>query len=89
MKIAKTVGPLIDKLANNIFMSYREILLDKPIDYIVPAIWGAKKNGGIDKTQKEINQQVVPVVKGIFNLLHVNDLSSSQEYAIGYLSLED
>ncbi len=54
MKISKVVGPLIDKTVNDIFVSYREKLVTGPITYIVPAVWGARKEGEPDRTQKEI-----------------------------------
>lgn len=36
-------------------------IIKMPITYIVPAIWGAKKDGELTAAQKEINEQVAPL----------------------------
>ena len=85
MKITKVIGPLIDKTANEIFMSFHARLLTEPITYIVPAVWGAKKEGELEDTQKEMNTQIIPVIKELFDALKIQDLSGAQQYAIGFL----
>ena len=85
MKIARLIGPLIDKTAKEIFMTYQTRLLTQPISYIVPAVWGAKKEGELEDTQKEINRQIIPVIKELFAALESKDLDAPQEYAIGFL----
>jgi len=87
MKIARLIGPLIDKTAKEIFMSYQTRLLTQPISYIVPAVWGTKKEGELEDTQKEINRQIIPVIKELFAALESKDLDAPQEYAIGFLIL--
>ena len=71
MKITKVIGPLIDKTANEIFMSYHARLISEPITYIVPAVWGAKKEGELEDTQKEMNRQFIPVIKELFDSLKI------------------
>ena len=85
LNLAKTIGPLIDNTASEIFASYKTKLLTEPITYIVPAVWGAKKDGELTATQKEINKQVVPVITKIFESLDVKGLNSAQQFAIGFL----
>jgi hypothetical protein len=85
MRIARIIGPLADKTSNEVFISYREKLLTKPITYIVPAVWGAKKDGELEDAQKEINIKIVPVINELFDALGIKDLSRAQEYAIGFL----
>jgi len=85
MKITRLIGPLIDKTAKEIFMTYQTRLLTQPISYIVPAVWEAKKEGELEDTQKEINRQIIPVIKELFAALESKDLDAPQEYAIGFL----
>jgi hypothetical protein len=85
MKISMIIGPLIDKSVTEIFATYKMKLLSEPITYIIPAVWGAKKDGELTDKQKEINMQVAPIIKRIFEILDLKDLSGAQEFAIGFL----
>jgi len=75
MEIARIIQPLIDKTTREIFGLYQMKLLTEPITYIVPAVWGAKENGKLAATQKEINEQVAPVIRKIIELLQLDKLS--------------
>ena len=85
MQIADIIGPMIEKAVWDIFVSYRVELLSEEITFIIPAIWGAKKDGELTSTQKAINEQIAPVIKRIFELLDIRDMDSSQEFALNYL----
>lgn len=85
MQIADIIGPMIEKAVWDIFVGYRVELLSEDITFVIPAIWGAKKDGELTLTQKAINGQIVPVIKRIFELLDIRDLDSSQEFALNYL----
>jgi hypothetical protein len=85
MQIADIIGPLIEKAVWDIFVSYRVELLSAEIIFIIPAIWGAKKDGELTSTQRAINEQIVPVIERIFELLDIRGLDSSQEFALNYL----
>ena len=67
-RISKIIAPLIDKTANDIFRSHCKELLEKPITYIIPAIWGKDVNGELTLTQAEINDKIVPVMERILGL---------------------
>jgi hypothetical protein len=82
---ARMIEPLINELVTDIFINYREQLMDEAATYIVPAIWGAKQDGQLDSAQKEIYRKAVPVIEGIFNSLNLKDLSASQAFAIRFL----
>lgn len=84
-KISKTIGPMIEDTVMEIIRSYKMELLRGPVDYIVPAVWGAKKSGGLDATQKEIHTQFSPVVDRIIDLFHIKDISEPQKFAIRFL----
>jgi hypothetical protein len=85
MEIAKVIGPLIDDAAKEIFASYQMKLLTEPLTYIIPAVWGAKKDGELTPTQKEISRQIVPVIEQIIQSLRFKELTGAQEFAIGFL----
>jgi hypothetical protein len=85
MKIARIIRPLMDKVVKEIFDLYKIKLLTEPITYIVPAVWGAKKDGELTATQKEINEHIVPVIRKILESFQLRELSEAQEFAIGFL----
>lgn len=86
--ITRIIRPLIDKIAHDIFFSYKLELLIGTMDYIVPAVWGEKKDGQHDSTQQEIYRKVFPVIRTVLNSLELKDLSPSQEFAIDFLIRE-
>ncbi|HEX7534031.1 MAG TPA: hypothetical protein VF343_02155 [Syntrophales bacterium] len=85
MQIADIIGPMIEKAVWDIFVGYRVELLSEEITFIIPAIWGAKKDGELTATQKAINEKIAPVINRIFELLDIKDLDSCQEFALNYL----
>ena len=85
MNIARIIGPLIDKTVKEVFDLYKTNLLSEPITYIVPAVWGARKDGELTATQKKINKQIAPVIRNVFDSLQLKSLSGTQEFAIGFL----
>jgi len=82
---ANTISRCIDKMAWDIFSSFRMELLVEPITYIVPAVWGAKKDGELTPLQEKIHGRINPQIHGIFDMLELKGLTSSQEYAVKYL----
>ena len=85
MRVPRVVEPLLNKAALDIVDSYRGKLLTKPISYIVPAIWGVKEKGKIDKVQKEIYQHVTPLMEEIFDSLNLEFQNASQKFTVDYL----
>ena len=88
MKIARDIRPLICRIADNIFRSYTAELMANPTDYIVPAVWGGKKDGELAPSQKEIKQKIPSVIIEIAQLFEFRELSRAQAFAIGYLVRE-
>lgn len=85
MKIARIIGPLIDKTAQDIFTSYNEELLTERRTYIVPAIWGAKKEGELTASQDDIHKKITPVLNEIMASLALKEVSGAQKFAIGFI----
>ena len=84
-EISKIVAPLIDKTANDIFMSHCNELLEKPITYIIPAIWGKDVNGELTLTQAKINDKIAPVMERILQMFEFKHSNGQQEFAFEYL----
>jgi len=84
-EISIIIAPLIDKTANDIFMSHCDELLEKPITYIIPAIWGKDVNGELTLTQKKINEIIAPVMERILGLFKFKHSGGEQEFAFEYL----
>jgi hypothetical protein len=87
-RIAQTIGPMIYTETQKIFELFAVDLLNEPIAYIVPAIWGAKKDGELTPIQQQISKSVVPVISRALTDLQADRLSSAQQFAIGYLIRE-
>ena len=85
IQIAKAIGPLLDDTANDIVLKHGRVLVDEPITYIVPAVWGAKKDGELTPLQTEIHRQISPVVEKACVCFGMKGLSESQQFALGYL----
>jgi len=85
MRIAGAIGPLIEEAVRDVFATYRPVLVSEPITYIVPAVWGAKKDGELTEAQKEIHARINPVIEKIFRSLEMIDLECDQEFALYFL----
>jgi len=87
-RLAKKIGPRLNKLANELFRTHMNELVNQPRIYVVPGIWGAKKDGVLTQTQKEIHDQVKPVLKAVLAELDLDRLNPEQHYAVEYLVRE-
>ncbi|KPA19467.1 hypothetical protein MHK_000317 [Candidatus Magnetomorum sp. HK-1] len=85
LEIARKIGPLIDEITNKIFMDHRDTLIREPITYIVPAVWGAIKDGKLTRVQKDINRRFDPVVHKVLSHLVPESATPAQRYAIAYI----
>ncbi|MBF0497321.1 MAG: hypothetical protein HQK58_12230 [Deltaproteobacteria bacterium] len=85
LKISRAVGPLIEKTAIEIFTAYYQELLTEPVTYIVPAIWGASKEGQLTVSQRHISQKISPIIEEIISLFGFDGLTGAQKFALVYL----
>jgi hypothetical protein len=85
LRLARGVESRVDRLANEIFVQYKELLLIQNITYIVPAVWGAAKEAELTAEQKEINGKAVPVLKEMLTVLDFRGLDPEQEFALIYI----
>lgn len=87
-KITKIIGPLIGEAANRVATEHFTTLATKPVDYIIPAVWGVKHNGELDAAQEQINRQINPVIQAAIDELQLKSISKSQEFAVEFLIRE-
>lgn len=85
LEIAGNVGPLIEKTATEIFLTYQYELFRKPFTYIIPAVWGVKKNGELSHVQKEISAKIAPIIDDAIEAFGFEKLTAAQEFALGYM----
>jgi hypothetical protein len=84
-KITSVIGPLVENLAKEIFTGYSTHLVNRPLTYIVPGVWGASAEGELSVSQKEIFLKVSPVVEQIIAAFAFEKLNDPQKFALGYL----
>ncbi len=83
--MAAAISPLLDTVAHRVFMEHHQTLLSHPIQYVVPAVWGAQKEGPLDEVQHAIHQLVLPVVQQALEKMRILDLDEDQRFAVNYL----
>ena len=76
------IKPMLTQVINDTVAAYLMILIRKPIDYIVPAVWGIKHNEAIDGIQSEIYKKINPTVLSVREMLVGADRNLSRELAI-------
>ncbi len=85
MRITRVIAPLLDELTNSLFRENNALFLSKPLDYIVPAVWGAKMDGALDTAQQQIHVRIQPVLEQVVTALALQQVDDAQEYAIRYI----
>lgn len=85
MSISRAIRPMVDKVTLEVFTEFKETLMNEPVTYIIPAVWGAKENGEMTEVQIEINRRVAPVVEGVVDALGLQALDEAQEFAIAFI----
>lgn len=84
-RLGKSMGDRIDRLAHEIFVSHRAVLFFEHATYIVPAVWGAKKEGVLTAVQKDINSRVEPVIRELMNELGLTNPTEDQKFAVEFM----
>ena len=85
LSTANRVGGQANKLAWDTFSTFRSELLAEPLTFIVPAIWGASKEGELTPLQKQIYSQTCVRIDEIYATLQMEHLTEAQEFAVKYL----
>jgi len=83
--LASQISPLLDELNQRVFWEHQESLLREPIDFVVPAVWGASKDGPLSPEQREIHQKVLPFIQKAFRIMSLSGLSEPQRFAVDFL----
>ncbi|MCP4111190.1 MAG: hypothetical protein GY749_37640 [Desulfobacteraceae bacterium] len=82
---AREIEKRIDRTSLEIFRTFKTTLLTESNIYIVPAVWGAVKEGDLTDTQRKIHAMVSPVIMEILDSLQQDNLDTAQNFAIAYL----
>jgi uncharacterized protein YgbK (DUF1537 family) len=85
LSIGKTIENLINHSVTMIFNTYMETFVAKENSYIIPAVWGAVKDGELDATQKAIHKDVKQLVENVISALFIKNMTDPQRFALGYL----
>ncbi|MBI9093191.1 MAG: hypothetical protein JEZ12_28600 [Desulfobacterium sp.] len=85
VSLTALIGPGLEKLAFEIYSYHWGTLVEKPIEYIVPAVWGIMEGSRLDDTQEEIYKSIVPAIDKILSALLCDDMTETQKFAIRYL----
>jgi hypothetical protein len=83
--LAAQISPLLDELNHKIFLEHQSSLMNEPIDYVVPAVWGAKKDGKLTTEQREMHQKILPYIQKILSILALDDLEEPKHFAVDFL----
>ena len=83
--LAAQISPLLDELNHKIFLEHQSCLMREPIDYIVPAVWGAKKDGNLTPEQQEMHQKILPFIKRILRIIALEELSEPKRFAVDFM----
>ena len=78
----RIIEPRLEKASLDLFLHYRDHLLEMPITYIVPAVWGATKDGGLTVAQRAIYQEISPVVASVMETLRLESVNAAQRFAV-------
>ena len=85
LTIAAKISPLLDQITLDVFSAHQKSLLAEPINFIVPAVWGASEAAPLTEEQKEIHSRVMPVIREVFSVMHLTGLDPAQVFAIDFL----
>ncbi|MCB2184930.1 MAG: hypothetical protein KQJ78_08010 [Deltaproteobacteria bacterium] len=85
LSLARRIDPVVEDLVRRLVHDYREHLLAQELTYIIPAVWGARKEGPLDEVQREMHREVTQVLDQVLTLLDLDYARPAQAYAVGYL----
>ena len=83
--ISSEIGQIINDSVKVIIHSYANQLLNEPISYIVPAIWGVTSEGPLSPLQADIHSNVKPSINKIMNHFNLKGMTAEQEFALWYV----
>ncbi len=85
LSISREIEQIVENTVHRVFTTHRTELMAASPAFVVPAVWGVKKDGRLTDSQVDIHQVVAPAIDSILRLLNLRDLSPTQEFALTYL----
>ena len=84
-EMSRKIDSIINQVTLEIVTVYKDELLRQPVEYIAPAIWGAKMDGALDPAQQGIFSVASTAEQEIVRIFNVTALSREQRFALQYL----
>ncbi len=85
LSISKKIEQKINARVIDIVQTHRDRLMLEEYTYIIPAVWGAKKDAELDSIQLQIYTEVNRTVDEVMQDLSIETLTSPQSFALRYL----
>ena len=79
------IKEIIDETTDTIFSLHKKDLLNNPITYIIPAVWGRIGKGNLNPKQKNIFLSIESMVRDVIEIMEFDNLTDSQRFSIEYL----
>ena len=79
------IKEIIDETTDTIFSLHKKDLLNNPITYIIPAVWGRMGKGDLNPKQKNISLSIESMVRDVIEIMEFDDLTDPQRFSIEYL----
>ncbi len=79
------IKEIIDETTDTIFSLHKKDLLNNPITYIIPAVWGRIGKGDLNPKQKNIYLSIESMVRDVIEIMEFDELTDSQRFSIEYL----
>lgn len=83
--LAAQISPLLDELNHKIFLEHQSSLMREPIDYVVPAVWGAIKGGSLNLEQREMHKKILPYIEKVHRIISLDNSDEPQRFAVDFL----
>jgi hypothetical protein len=83
--LARDVGRVVEEIVQMVAKRYLTHLLDEPVGFAVPAVWGARQEGGLTQAQAECFSLLNPAIRQALTILNLPGINTAQSFALDYL----
>ena len=78
------IKEIVDTTTNVVFTHYLKELIEKPITFIIHAVWGGIGRGELTASQEKINKDITLMICNIWELMEFENITEAQGFAIEY-----
>lgn len=87
-KITRIIRPMITKTTETVFFSYAGEIIKNGMEYIIPAIWGDRREQELDYVQEVIYAKVQSTVIKAIDALDIRSMDNEQRFCVEFLIRE-